>query len=134
MKRYFAFLISILILLSIIQLSSCEKNQATFPVLDCTSLSDTIHIHYVTDTTFDPNSIQVIVVQYCSYQAGCHEQGSLNGDYTTYQGIKAKVDDGALYTRIVVQRSMPPTFSGMSLDSCQIKEFYLWIKEGGPEY
>jgi hypothetical protein len=134
MKRYFVFLISILVLLSIIQLSSCEKNKATFPVIDCNLLSDTAHIRYAPDTVFDPRSIQVIVVQNCSYQSGCHEQGSLNGDYTTYPGIKAKVDDGALYTRVVVQRSMPPTFSGMSLDSCQVKEFYLWIKEGGPEY
>jgi hypothetical protein len=134
MKRHFIFLSSILLLLSVLELLSCQKNKTAFPVLDCNSLSDTAHIHYAPDTVFDPNSIQLLVVDYCSYQSGCHEEGSLNGDYTTYAGIKAKVSNGSLYQRVVVQRDMPPTFSGETLDSCQIKEFYLWIKEGGPEY
>jgi hypothetical protein len=134
MKKYITALISILILVALLQTLSCNKNQTTFPAFPCTSLPDTSHIHYVTDTIFDPRSIQVIVVQYCSYQSGCHEQGSVNGDFTTYQGIEAKVENGSLYQRVVVQRDMPPTFSYLYLDSCQIKEFYLWIKEGAPEY
>jgi hypothetical protein len=134
MKRYIISLISVLIILALVQILSCKKDQATFPVFPCPSLPDTTHIHYVTDTAFDPNSIQFIIIQYCSYQSGCHEEGSLNGDFTTYQGIKAKVDNGSLYQRVVVQRDMPPPFSYLYLDSCQIKEFYLWIKEGAPEY
>lgn len=134
MKKYFAFIISAILIVAVFEIVSCEKAKTTLPVSGCNSLSDTTHIHYIAVSDTDPNSIQVIVTGYCSYQSGCHEQNSINGDYTTYQGLKPRVDDGSLYRKVVVERDMPPLYSLTYLDSCQVKEFYLWIQEGGPEY
>lgn len=134
MKKYFTIIVSILMVIALVQMVSCEKAETPYPPFNCSSLSDTTHIRYVADTVFDPKSIQVLVTQYCSYQSGCHEEGSINGDFTTYQGIKAKADNGSLYIRVVVNRDMPPLYSFTYLDSCQVKEFYLWIKEGAPQY
>ena len=134
MKTFFTPIALILLIVALFEIWSCEKSKAPSPLLNCNSLADTTQIRYVADTLFDPKSIQIIVVQNCSYQSGCHEQGSTNGDFTTYQGIKARADDGSLYQRVVAQRDMPPAFAGFTLSDCQIKEFYLWIQEGAPQY
>ena len=61
--------------------------------------------------------------------AGCHASGSVNGDYTSYSGIKAKFDNGSLKQRVIVEKSMP---SGSSLTETQLKQFECWINAGAP--
>ena len=72
--------------------------------------------------------IHTITVTYCQpvHGSGCHEAGSVAGDYTSYAGLKAKVDNGTLYNRVVDSRTMPP--AGLT-DDC-VKKISCWLKQG----
>lgn len=62
--------------------------------------------------------------------SGCHVQGGAgSGIFDNYQNVKAKVDNGSLSNRVIVQRDMPP--SG-PLSNCQIAYIEEWIKQGAP--
>ncbi len=61
--------------------------------------------------------------------SGCHNTGSVNGDFTTYNGLKAKADNGSLNTRVVQQKNIPPSQS-LSLDN--LKKIKCWINSGAP--
>lgn len=62
----------------------------------------------------------------------CHcAGGSGNGDFTTYIGIKAKVDNGSLYNRIVTLKDMPMIGSGYTLTDAERTKFSSWINQGG---
>lgn len=75
------------------------------------------------------NDIMPIVQGNCSL-SGCHiAGGSGNGIFESYAGIKAKVDNGSLHQRVVVEKSMPPS---QPLNSCQINKIHAWINAGAP--
>lgn len=62
--------------------------------------------------------------------SGCHVQGGAgNGIFDNYQNVKAKVDNGSLMDRVVVQKSMPPS---KPLSSCQVEYIEAWINQGAP--
>jgi hypothetical protein len=62
--------------------------------------------------------------------SGCHVQGGNgNGIFDNYQNVKAKVDNGSLRNRVIIQRDMPP--SG-PLSNCQIAYIEEWINQGAP--
>lgn len=60
---------------------------------------------------------------------GCHSAGSGNGDYTTYAGIKAKVDNGTFKTRVIDDKNMPP--SG-PLSPSDLDKLKCWLEDGAP--
>src|SRR5437016_3792554 len=103
-------------------ISSCtfEKAPVAELKIKCTSTST---IHY--STTIAP-----IIVTSCSsvYFSGCHEAGSANGNYTVYEVLKLKVDNGSLYNRIVKLRTMPPD---TVLSDSTINLINCWIQQGG---
>jgi hypothetical protein len=62
--------------------------------------------------------------------AGCHVQGgSGNGIFENYSQVKAKVDNGSMRQRVVVQQDMPPS---TPLTACQLAHFEQWLNEGAP--
>lgn len=63
-------------------------------------------------------------------QAGCHNNGSDNGDLTLYSGAKTMVDDGSMWFQVLVTRNMP---IGIKLDSIQLDAIKIWIEEGAKE-
>jgi len=84
-----------------------------------------------TNITFS-GTIRPIITNKC---LGCHSgtppQGNIN--YSTYNGVKAKVDDGRLWGAI----NHLPGFSAMpkggtKLSDCEIKQFKKWIDAGAP--
>ena len=78
------------------------------------------------------NDILPIINSTCAL-SDCHVFGFEHGDYTTYFGLKAKVDNGTLVTQVVSGRTMPPADSPgpTLLSNEQIQAFLCWINEGG---
>ena len=91
--------------------------------LDCTSVS-----------TSYANDIEPIISNSCAL-SGCHVAGFSRGDFTNYEGLKAKVDDGSVKTRAIDQMNMPPANSSgpTSLNDNQLELLTYWIEAGAPE-
>lgn len=79
------------------------------------------------------NDIKPIVDATCAL-AGCHVDNFLQGDYTTYEGLKAKVDDGTVSQRVVDIKDMPPENSNgpTELTDEQVRLIHCWIQIGAP--
>lgn len=62
--------------------------------------------------------------------SGCHIAGGAgNGIFENHAGVKAKVDNGSFFTRVIDQRDMPP---GAPLNDCQIEKLTAWLNAGAP--
>lgn len=73
--------------------------------------------------------IQPIVAANCAI-SGCHVQdGSGPGNFTDYNNIKAKADDGALVNEVVIDQTMPP---GGGLSDCDRQIIQNWADAGAP--
>jgi len=82
------------------------------------------------DSVTYTDSIQPIISANCA-TPGCHDIGSLNGDFTTYVGVKAKVDNGSFQARVIdgTPSPMPPT--GL-LPAQEINKLKCWLAAGAP--
>jgi hypothetical protein len=94
---------------------------------------DTVQVSFATD-------IIPIMERNCSNQSfnnfngDCHQSGSPIADYTIYAGVKAKVDEGKLEQRALIEKTMPPTFSnGPRPDSTELQMIMCWIESGAPD-
>lgn len=74
------------------------------------------------------NGIKPIFDAYCA-TSGCHVPNGAPGHFTTYGGIKPKVDNGSIMQRTIVDKDMPP--SGMS--NCDRAKLKAWLDAGAPE-
>jgi len=74
-------------------------------------------------------TIRPIIAAKCA-TSGCHTAGgSGNGNFDTYAGSKAKVDNGSFLNRTVVLMNMPVS---APLTDCEIKQVEKWIQMGAP--
>lgn len=104
---------NILILLAITALTiTCRKNE--YKNLDCS-----------TGTSYG-NDIKPILAGNCN-SGGCHSAGSKNGDFTTYDGFTAKVEDKSVQEHVLDKKTMPPS-GALSLDDR--KKIKCWIDAG----
>jgi hypothetical protein len=86
------------------------------------------------------DTIQVIITRNCGDPANgsCHFPAPAgNGiDFTTYAGIKAKVDEGKVFARVFdrVPSQMPPDYSNgpRALSDCEQILLRRWIDAGAP--
>jgi len=90
-----------------------------------------------TENCGDPsyqNDIKPIIDNACAL-AGCHVSGFSGGDYESYEGLKANVDDGTLRTQVVATMEMPqPNPNGPDeLTQAEIDLFDCWIENGGKD-
>jgi len=108
-----------IIALTLIVVSSCNKKNLD---IDCTGIT----VSYI-------NDIKPITDANCAF-TGCHVTGFANGDYTSYVGLKAKVDNGQLKKRAIKKRDMPPsnTPGPKGLTDTEIQLIFCWIEDGGP--
>lgn len=105
------------ILLSLI-LTSCynDNEQDIYGEVTC----DT------TDVTFS-NSIQPIIDSSCA-TTGCHVSGGTgSGDFTSFNGIQSKINNGSFENRVLVQKDMPP---GTPLSDCDLELIQAWLDAG----
>lgn len=79
------------------------------------------------------NDIKPIINATCAI-SGCHVTGFNNGDYTNYDGLKLKADNGTLQKIVVEDQNMPPSNSPgpTSLNDTEIQLIECWIADGAP--
>jgi uncharacterized membrane protein len=119
LKNFLPLLIICLLIFAV----SCGSDDSVEPdVIDCTGIDPS----YM-------NDIKPIIDESCAL-AGCHVAGFVNGDYTTYAGLKSKVDNGSLSRRAVEDKDMPPsnTSGPTELTTAQIQLIHCWIEDGAP--
>lgn len=63
--------------------------------------------------------------------AGCHDSGSVNGDYTTYALMKPNLDSGKVRTEVLVDKTMPK--GTVTLTDAEIENFKCWLDDGHPD-
>ena len=90
--------------------SACKKENTE--EIDCTYSSD----------------IMPIINTNC-LSSGCHNTGSVNGDFTTYAGLKKVTSSGALENRVIINQTMPPS---KPLSPEDMKKIKCWIDSGSP--
>lgn len=125
MKYYFSGF-SLLLLVSSCYLQSCTSDKGEVPKPIAT-------VSYQSD-------IKPIIQTYCSGQGGqsCHvtpsNQGA-PGDFSTYAGLKEKVDNGTIQSRVFNLKDMPPTYSNgpTALTAEDLETFKSWVNNGAPE-
>ena len=96
---------------------SCEKKEPALATLDCSTIN----------SSYSSGILPVINANCTS--SGCHNAGSVNGDFTIYAGIKLKVDNGSINNRVVVQKNMPPS-GALSVDN--LNKIKCWLNSGAP--
>ncbi|NRA10574.1 MAG: hypothetical protein HRT57_01305 [Crocinitomicaceae bacterium] len=72
--------------------------------------------------------VQPLINQNCN-TSGCHAAGSVQGDFTSFDGIQTKVTNGSLRSRIL-DRTMPIN-SDLTID--QKKIIICWIEDGAQD-
>ena len=73
--------------------------------------------------------VSPIIAKSCALP-DCHVGNFPNGDFTFYDDLKIRADNGALYFRLT-SGQMPPSFSNVpALTICDVNTIVLWINEG----
>lgn len=115
---YKACLLSIIMVISLGTFNSCKKKKnEDLNNLDCSKINS----GYSSD-------VKPIISTNC-LSSGCHNTNSVNGDFTTYTGLKAKADNGTLDNRVIQQKTMPPS-GALSID--QLQKIKCWLNSGSP--
>ncbi len=125
MKNYFSGL-SLLFLASFCCLQSCTSDKGEIPKPVKTAPYQTV--------------VKPIIQTYCNGQGGqsCHitpsNQGA-PGDFTTYAGLKEKVENGTIQSRVLNLKDMPPTYSNgpTAMTAEDLESFRTWINNGAQD-
>jgi hypothetical protein len=104
------------------------------------NVDDDLRFDCATSPVSFADTIFPIFVKYCSNNANgdCHWTGASipKPDYTTYAGIKAKVDDGRIQARLFdgVPTFMPPsqTLGPPAVSDCDKTLIQRWMDDGAP--
>jgi hypothetical protein len=115
--KYFILLTGIIF----IYFQSCtsDKRELAQPKVTCEYSQQDLKYSGLIKTIIDNNCVP------------CHFAGGpANGDFTTYAGIKAKVDAGTFRQRVIVLRNMPIT---TSLSACDLNAIHDWLNANAPE-
>ncbi len=85
----------------------------------------------VTDSIISySKTIAPLTAAQCSSSTGCHESGSQDGDFTTYDGLKEMAKGGSLYNRVVKEKDMPQIGSSYKLTDVERGLYAAWIQQG----
>ncbi|MGB3947606.1 MAG: hypothetical protein WBM13_06460 [Bacteroidia bacterium] len=89
-------------------------------------------VSYTTD-------IVPIMQTYCYGENGqsCHVTATnmgAPGDFTSYAGLKEKVDNNSISSRVFNLKDMPPTYSNgpTALSAEHLETFRTWVNDGAP--
>ena len=106
-------------------LTQCVKEKGAAPKENGSNCDTTNNISFT-------GAVDSIVNLKCAV-TGCHVSGGTGvGDFTTYAGLKAKVDDGTFRNRVLITKDMPSTSSGIVLSDCDLKILQAWFNKGAP--
>jgi hypothetical protein len=114
------YLLPLAVLLLLLAAQGCyyDNEEYLYP----NSFCDTSAVTYT-------STIAPLVQANCAVP-GCHVPGGTGpGDFTSYIGVKAKVDNGSFRAVTIVNKSMPP--SG-PLSNCEQQQLSTWLDTGAP--
>lgn len=97
--------------------NGCKKKDE-YKNLNCSSINSSY-----------TSSIKPIIDANCT-ASGCHGAKSPNGDYTTYEGLLIRVNNGTLSKRVLYTKDMPQNGSLSLDDRDKIK---CWLDSGAPK-
>lgn len=107
----------------------------TIFIISCTSdkgpVTETIVMDDCDTTNGYVDGVEAIISANCN-NAGCHDAGSSNGDFTTYEGVKLYADNGKLNNRVLVLQDMPLT-PVAPLTESQKSVIKCWLTNGATE-
>ncbi|HEX4888104.1 MAG TPA: hypothetical protein VFV37_08665 [Luteibaculaceae bacterium] len=136
MKARIFFISGGLVALSFISgLSSCTKNKG-IPGLTSNNKPDTL----ITGMVSYRNDIVPLMVKYCYGVDGqnCHVSNTnigANGNFENFDGLKAKVDNGSIESRVLApDADMPPSYSTgpKPMTANEIEVIRTWVEQGAP--
>lgn len=127
MKRTLS-LLSFSALFLLLVVNSCTKDKGTV-----------VSVNAAADTSIKYQTHIVPILQTYCYGTGsqaCHvtntNQGA-NGDFTNYQGLKDKVNNGTIASRVFATNGgMPPSYSTgpQVLTASDMQKFQAWVNAG----
>ena len=79
------------------------------------------------EVTFS-GDIKPIVIMHCTL-TGCHIPGFTMGDFTNYDSLKIKIDNGKFFFRVLQSKTMPPL---NPLSAQDLENIRCWM-DGGAE-
>ena len=80
----------------------------------------------VSNVTYS-NEVIAIINSSCA-TTGCHVSGGTGpGNFTSYNDLKATVDNGTFENRVLIQKTMPPS---TPLSDCDLQILQTWLDEG----
>lgn len=133
MKSFISYTLSFSLIAFMVLLASCAKDKAIEP----SDTIDTVGCMQPGQTITYYNDIQKILETNCTNEdfGPCHQSGTPNGpelDFSTYEGIKAKADDGTLIDRVITNQDMPsPATTGpQTLSDCDKSKIQTWVNQG----
>lgn len=102
---------------------SCNK--------DTSAAEHQVICFYDQDITWN-NYVRYLVQNSCAV-AGCHVAGNTKGigDYSTYAGIRAVVEDSTFEKTVLVENRMP---KGSKLNDSILVRLECWFQNGAPEF
>ena len=121
-------ILSAAILTLLVGLASCSEDETMQPNPNpMANACEGVEVSYASDI--------VPIINVACALSGCHVEGFENGNFTTYQGVKSRADNGSLASQVVFSQNMPPNDSPgpTSLSSAQIQAFQCWIADGAPD-
>lgn len=107
---------ALLAVLSVIIFASCKKDNNKTPVCDGSN------------PTYNAD-IRSIINSNCT-SSGCHDAGSGDGDFTSYNGLEAVLNNGRFESEVLKNQTMP---EGTSLSESQLNKLQCWADNGFPE-
>ncbi len=95
----------------------------------CTKKNEYKNLNCSSEEITYTSSIKSIIETNCT-GSGCHGTGTSNGNYTTYEGLLVRVNNGTLSKRVLYTKDMP---KGSSLSLEDRKKIKCWIDRGAPK-
>ena len=101
---------------------NCNKDKAT--------TEHRVICYYDQNITWN-NYVRFLVQNSCAV-SGCHVAGNIKGlgDYSTYAGLKAVVDDSTFEKTVLIDNLMP---KGAKLNDSILVRLECWFQNGAPE-
>ena len=108
--------------ITMLVLASCSYDKAELPpppppINSC----DTLNVTY-------SGAIVTILNGNCNI-SGCHDFNSAFGDYTSYEGVKEKIDNETFKARVMDKKDMPPS---NPLSKADLDKLKCWLEAGNP--
>ncbi len=101
----------------------------TYDKVDITEETPPLELN-LCDSIYESYQLTIVpIINSNCTTSGCHDAGSPSGNFTTYNGLKAKVDNGALRKRVLEDKDMPP--SG-SLSQEERDKLNCWLEKAAP--